>query len=253
MEDLSTPNLAPSEKNLWNWIDILLILIGIGAIFALGLILLGPILNISEVNSEGEAAITLGQSLSLALLEAVAIVGGVYFLGMRRHNLDWKSVGLTPLSTRWLVAGIVISAIVIPLSGLIALLIMLALGQPLENPQLGFLIPEGFSWLGAIGMVAFGGLAVPFAEELFFRGVLYVWLKGRWGVWLAVLLSSAIFGIVHVDLSVGGAAFVLGIILALAYEYSNSLWTSIMIHAVNNSVKIIILYALVASGMNLGL
>lgn len=233
--------------------DLILILLGIGIIFAIGLFIIVSVFDLYAISPNGEVKVTLSQSLSLALLEAVAIIGGVYIFGMRRRSFDWKQVGLNALSTRWLIAGVVISAIVIPLSGLIALLIMLALGQPIENPQLGFLIPEGFSWLGAIGMVAFGGLAVPFAEELLFRGVFYVWLKERWGTWAGVLLSSALFGIVHGDISVGGAAFFLGIIMALAYEYSNSLWAAVLIHAVNNSIKIIILYALVASGINIGL
>lgn len=252
MEDFDTSNREESTGNTWKWTDLLLILIAIGILFTIGIFIIGNLLNLSAIAAEGEAEVTLDQSLSLALLEAVAIFGGVYFV-MRLRNIDWKQVGLIAISNRWLVAGLIISAIVIPLSGLIALLIMLALGQPIENPQLGFLIPEGFSWIGAVGMVVFGGLAVPFAEELLFRGVFYTWLRDRWGIWVGVLVSSAVFGIVHVDISVAGAAFILGIILALVYEYSNSLWTAVLVHAANNSIKIILLYALVASGLDIGL
>jgi hypothetical protein len=141
-----------------------------------------------------------------------------------------------------LLASITISIIVVPLSGLITVVVMLALGLPLENPQLEFIIPPDFSWTSGIALFVLGGILVPIAEEVFFRGVLYRWLRERWGILIGVLVSSFIFGLVHVDIAIAAAAFILGIILALVYEYSKSLWTAILIHAINNSVKIILIY-----------
>jgi hypothetical protein len=33
--------------------------------------------------------------------------------------------------------------------------------------------PDGLSWLGRGAMLLLAGVAIPFAEEVFFRGVLY--------------------------------------------------------------------------------
>jgi membrane protease YdiL (CAAX protease family) len=188
-------------------------------------------------------------SLGLAALEALALIGGVYWLGMRRRGLNWRAIGLRVCSRNWLLTALAIGLIIIPLSGLIATLIMLLLGRPFENPQLDFLVPEGFSWSGAVGMLLLGGIVVPFAEELFFRGFLYNFLRERWGIWTGTLISAGVFGAAHGDLALAGAAFVMGIILALVYEYSRSLWAAVLIHLINNSAKIALLYALLALGV----
>ena len=98
-------------------------------------------------------------------------------------------------------------------------------------------------------MFLLAGLVVPFAEELYFRGVLYNWMRDRWGIWPAILMSSLIFGIVHGEIAIAISAFILGILIAWAYERSGSLWTAIMIHAINNGVKILMLYIFLGLGL----
>jgi uncharacterized protein len=235
----------------WRWYDVLLIFVGIIAFFLLGFTVLWITLRPTSSMFVETFQPSIVTSLILAFMEFFALVGSVYILGLRRKGLRWKDLGLRGLSMGWLIVTLALSVVVIPLSGLISALILAILDQPLTNPQLDFLIPEGFNWIGAIGMLVLGGIAVPFAEELIFRGVIYKWLRENWGLWPGILISSFLFGIVHVDPSVAGAAFVLGIILALVYEYSRSLWSAVLIHAINNSVKIVLLYALVAFGVNI--
>jgi len=81
-----------------------------------------------------------------------------------------------------------------------------------------------------------GGLVAPVAEELFFRGVVYGFLR-RWGVAVALILSTLVFVVVHPL----GRAFPLtqavgGIVFALAYEVEGSLAAPITIHALGNIV-----------------
>jgi hypothetical protein len=187
----------------------------------------------------------------LAGLESIALVGSFYLLGLRRRGLSWESIGLRPPSSSWIWGAILTSFVFIPLMGVIALLIQRVLGLPEQNPQLPFLAPENLTWVGALGMILLGGLAVPFAEELFFRGVVYLWLRDRLGFWPALLISSMVFGILHGEVSVAGATFVMGLALGWFYEKSQSLWPSIIIHALNNSLKLILLYTLIASGVTI--
>jgi hypothetical protein len=230
--------------------DLVWIGLGIVVIFFAGFLLLGAWLGLAQLAPGETLQPTIEQTLALAALETIALVGAVYFLGMRRRGVTWTGIGLRPVSWLWIGIVTVVTLIAIPLTGLLTILILMALGRPLDNPQLDFLIPEGLSWVSAAGMVLLGGVAAPFAEELVFRGVLYPLLRNRWGLWPGVLASSLIFAVIHGDIAVGVTAFVLGIILALVFEYSRSLWSAVLVHVLNNSLKILLLYILVALGFS---
>ena len=254
MENRELNEFAAQETPRWRWSDLILISLGAGIILFIGVVLMGLILGLQGIDvNAGMVRPTIEMSLVLTVLEAVALIGGVYFFGMRRRGIGWKGIGLRQISLKWFIIVIVIALLGIPITGLITLLILQLLNQPFSNPQLDFLVPQDFSWPGAIGLVFLGGFVVPFAEELLFRGVLYRFIRSRWGVWEGVFLSSLIFGAIHLDIAVGITAFILGIALALLFEYSHSLWTSILLHALNNTFRILLLYVFIALGINLGI
>ena len=65
------------------------------------------------------------------------------------------------------------------------------------------------------------------------------------GVAAAALVSSLIFAAGHIDaLGVVAASFIMGIALALAYEYTRSLWAAIVIHAFNNTLAVVLSFLL---------
>jgi hypothetical protein len=79
-----------------------------------------------------------------------------------------------------------------------------------------------------------GGLVAPIAEEVFFRGILYGFLR-RWGVLLALILTTAIFVLAHpVFPGIPVTQMVGGIIFALAYEIEGNLMAPITIHVLGN-------------------
>lgn len=90
-------------------------------------------------------------------------------------------------------------------------------------------------------------VTAPLAEELLFRGAIYRGLRdGLWGaralrVGLGAAISGVIFGVLHV--SGGQDAFIpvlilFGVILALAYEWTGSLYPPILLHAGNNALAV---------------
>ncbi len=239
---------APTPSSRWKWLDILLI-----TLYSVLFIILGTwLLNlVYQPNPSSQANLPLGYIVGLTALEGAALLTGIYLLGVRRKHILWQDVGFRPINERWIRWAVVVALLLIPIVGLIALAIQMLLGLPLENPQLDFLIPEQFNWLGAIGMVLLGGVIIPIAEEAFFRGVLYAWMRQHVPAWAAILLSSIIFGALHGDISVAGATFVMGMILAWFYERSRSLWAPITIHILNNSLKLILLYFLIATGVQI--
>jgi membrane protease YdiL (CAAX protease family) len=78
-----------------------------------------------------------------------------------------------------------------------------------------------------------GGLIAPISEEIFFRGIVYGYLR-RWGLLSALIATTAIFVLLHSVQGFPLAQLVGGIVFALAYEASGSLLAPITIHILGN-------------------
>lgn len=79
----------------------------------------------------------------------------------------------------------------------------------------------------------------PIAEEFLFRGYMFTALRNWRGVWPAAIISGLIFGGIHagsspVEFLVPLAVF--GVVLCLLYVRTGSLYPSIALHAINNSI-----------------
>lgn len=81
----------------------------------------------------------------------------------------------------------------------------------------------------------------PLFEEVLFRGVILESTRARYGVMAAWLVSSLIFGIIHLHPAIVLNAFVAGLILAFIYLKTDSLWPAIILHAINNGVAFVAL------------
>ena len=86
----------------------------------------------------------------------------------------------------------------------------------------------------ATGLLLIG--VAPLAEEVFFRGYLYQSFRNSFGVLPGALLSGLLFGAIHLELFKLVQLAILGVILALLFEKTQSLWPPIILHAVNNSL-----------------
>ncbi|HEX7006242.1 MAG TPA: CPBP family intramembrane glutamic endopeptidase [Alphaproteobacteria bacterium] len=203
-------------------------------------------LLVGDVPYFGQGDLTQGAVLVAVALEAAALVGAVYGAVLLRRRIGWRDFGLRPVDSRWLIAAAVIGLGCVLLLTLIVAGTQIALDRPITSPQAGMIAPEGFSWIGLLLMVPLGGFAVPLAEELIFRGLLYRWLRRHASVTASAVLSALLFGAVHGQPEVVAGGFVVGIVLALVYERSRSLWPPIIIHTVQNSVSIVLMYLSVA-------
>lgn len=96
-------------------------------------------------------------------------------------------------------------------------------------------------WL-KVAFVISGTVIAPLGEEALFRGLIYRTLRARWGVRVAVVASSALFAAVHMSPLIFCSILLIGIMLACAYERSGSLWTPVLMHAVNNALMFALLW-----------
>lgn len=79
------------------------------------------------------------------------------------------------------------------------------------------------------------GICPAIAEEVLFRGFVFSAMKERWKPWTAILLSSILFGLYHMDIIKFFTTGMLGIAMAYSVYYSNSIITSMCIHFLNNT------------------
>ena len=88
---------------------------------------------------------------------------------------------------------------------------------------------------GVIMFFLVGSLVAPIAEEVFFRGILYGFLR-RWGVLAAVVGSTAVFVLAHAITSVIPVTQIVGgVVFAVAFEVTGNLIVPITIHVLGNT------------------
>lgn len=143
-------------------------------------------------------------------------------------------------------------------SGIVALLLFaLGLGTLLELiaralrselPQVQETFQQIAQDQSAAPLLILGSVIVaPFAEELFYRGMLFSALRKRFDLWPAMGLSGLVFGLTHVQGSLEGYLLVLliimplGMFLAYIYDRTRTLLVPITAHAIFNLVQVIFL------------
>ena len=99
-----------------------------------------------------------------------------------------------------------------------------------------------FQWMELLTVFLFF-LCIAVAEEVMFRGVLFRWIDERFGLWPALIVSSLIFGFMHIlqpNATVWSSlaiAIEAGLMLGAAYKWTGTLWLPIGIHWAWNFVQ----------------
>lgn len=95
-------------------------------------------------------------------------------------------------------------------------------------------------WGMLLGIAVYG----PFAEELAFRGVIYQGYRLQENRWKALLLSSLLFGLMHMNLNQACYAFVIGMALVLLVEATGSMFPAFIAHFCVNGLSTVAMFAL---------
>jgi membrane protease YdiL (CAAX protease family) len=185
------------------------------------------------------------------LVNIGVFIGTVYLVGVRRGRLSWQELGFLPprLPGNWIRIAVLVAIALIPIRVLLALVTQLLVGGTLENlaeaPRMELLNPGGSLLLNFVISFVLGGILVPVAEELYFRGAIFTWFRRRYSLWVAVIGSTLLFALGHADLlPVVVTSAVIGVVNALLFERSRSIWAPITVHVVNNSLAFLSLYFL---------
>ena len=96
-------------------------------------------------------------------------------------------------------------------------------------------------WKERCSIIALATLVAPIAEEFIFRGYLYGVMRRFIGRVPGIALSSLLFAAMHLHLPSMPGLTVLAVTLCLLYERTGSLWANIMVHAMFNTISIVML------------
>ncbi|MGG4397967.1 CPBP family intramembrane glutamic endopeptidase [Paenibacillus thiaminolyticus] len=154
---------------------------------------------------------------------------------IRKYHLSWTAFGFRrPTRKDWL--QLLPWALITNLFSLLVLwltftFLWTAGSSKAESPEsIGFVLT-----------LIMGAVIAPFVEEAVNRGVIFGYLRGRFGVLASVIVSALIFGAVHApELMLN--AFVTGSVFAILYEKRGTLWMPVMLHSIMNAIVILIFY-----------
>ncbi|MCC7164952.1 MAG: CPBP family intramembrane metalloprotease [Anaerolineae bacterium] len=235
-----SPDKTPPPPS---WLDLILYLVvGMGGFFGASL-LVGRIVNTDVV--------TLPISILAYVLNLIFFAGSVLVLGVARGKLSLREIGFIPprIEWKWFFGAIAISLALLPLRGLVGVAVQYLAGGNMEGLQgrMDVIAPDGFTWLGFFVTLLGAGILAPISEELFFRGAIFTWFRGRYSFSIAMFASSLLFGLGHFDtVGVVASSFVLALVAAYVFEKSKTLWAPILMHITTNSVAILFIYAALA-------
>ena len=170
----------------------------------------------------------------------VVILVSVWLLGQHQGRMSLAMLGLRHPTTSWpvslLLAGLALG-LSLGATALYAWLMTLLGAEVLVPPD----VPREIILDGLGVVLTFEALAVwtPLTEEVFFRGFVMAGLVYRWGIVGAAIGSSLIFSIFHLHPGVLLPIFFTGLLLAVLYRTTGSLWPPVIAHAGQNAVALV--------------
>lgn len=175
-------------------------------------------------------------------LFSIIIVLGVPWL-INKRTTTLEDIGLTRLPA-W--ADIILApagfVIYLLISGILVYVIGLIFPSfnASQVQQVGFNnVTQTYEYL-----LAFVTLVViaPVAEETLFRGYLYGKLRKNVPTWLAMVLTSALFGAIHGQWNVGIDVFAMSMVACSLREVTGSIWGGVLLHMMKNGLAFYILF-----------
>ncbi len=176
------------------------------------------------------------------LSSMVSLLGGIPIVWLTMRYLASRGLslgtvlGLRPLPDLAFLGSATVVLVALSLLGELAIALIVS-SFHLNTDWTDGLLEEVLwgPWWTVLGTAVDSTVWAPVVEEVAFRGILYGTLRTKLGVAPAALLSGAMFGVVHGYGTIGFAAvFWSGIIWAVAYEKTRSLWPAILAHGINN-------------------
>ncbi len=189
------------------------------------------------------------QFVSILSIEIITITLIAYVLKLRGKTL-WKSVGLG-VRPSLINLGYSVIAYGVYFITFLFITVFVSWAIPAvdvnQSQQLGFDSPGGLELLPVYLSLV---ILPAFTEEVLFRGFLFQRLNGLINVKLATIITSFIFAVAHLEFLSGGPlnviaaidTFIFSVFLIILLLKTKSLWASIFLHGIKNSIAFVVLF-----------
>lgn len=164
------------------------------------------------------------------------VLGAVYWRQVKAGERKMQEGGSRRTLVQWLLLVPAASVSCVVLNVLVALM---NLDSAAYDQVSGVLFQPPF----AVQVLA-TVLVIPLAEELVFRGFVFAGLRKRMPFWAAALASAVYFGIFHGNLPQGIYACLVGLELALCYEWYGGLGGAWLFHGLVNLTSVVMVQLL---------
>lgn len=163
-----------------------------------------------------------------------------------RYSLS-RTFALAPIRARTVWLTIVTTGAAFVLVGVIAALQELVLPRSEDYQVVWQQILQQFHELPLAATLLLVAVLPGVCEELLFRGFLLQGLRRRWSPWGAIVVVGVLFGAFHVDPYRFVPVSLLGMLFGYLVLKTGSILTGMVAHATNNSIAILISYAILTA------
>lgn len=231
-----------SPSGQWNLLDV-----GKVLLIFVGLIVVARILraDFSGVTSMSQPA----KTVALMLFVYGFLAFFVWYFAIGKYHGSLADLGFRSFDVRrgltYAILWLVIVRAAIVLYNIIAVALGTLFGFKLPQELVSW-VPRlfGYGFWGFILALLVGAFIAPLIEEMFFRGFFYPALRRKLGVSWAILVSSVVFGLFHLNIWLFVPTFLIGLVLAYLYERENSLGPPIALHVANNLISVVLIYVI---------
>lgn len=197
------------------------------------LLFMGPLGTVYETDPDFQSVAAIFFSLAGILLPFG--IGGHFI--KKRTGADIYNLG-KPVDTKLMLAAIPFGFFICLAGNYVTGLfvnVMDEIGIHLTSPE--YEVPTGFA--GRLIYIVSIAVIPPLVEEFAIRGVVMQPLR-KYGDKFAIIASSIVFAVLHGNLIQAPFALIAGIGIGYAVCITNSVWTGVLIHTVNNLYSVII-------------
>ena len=178
--------------------------------------------EVADIERFIAALVVRGESFAIIYPTSMIVAFGLLLLYVRFRDGEGR---IARVSTRGFDPTVI-------LGGLLWMVSMQVVVEPLS-----LLLPtveqqSGQGFWAIITAVVFA----PVFEEFIFRGVILEAMLRRYRRSVSVVVTSLLFAIVHFEPSVMFTAFVSGLVLGTVYLHTSSIFSTIILHAINNAI-----------------